>query len=337
MRAIDGARGEGGGQVLRTALSLSLLTGEAVEVVNIRAGRQRPGLLRQHLCAIKLAAQIGRAEVEGAETGSRRIVFRPREATPGHYEISVGTAGSTTLVLQAVLPALLLAPRPSTLVLEGGTHNPLAPPHDFLVQAFVPLLNRMGAQISLQLERPGFYPAGGGRIRVAVQPAGKLAPLELLERGAVRSQSATASVAALSPEIAKRELAVLKSRLGWDEDRFRIHQFPAAFGPGNVVSAVIESENVTEVFTGFGEKSVRAEAVAESVATAVRAYLDAGVPIGPYLADQLLLPFALAKGGAFRTCELSSHARTQLALVAEMTGTRFEVDEAGATRTVAVV
>src|SRR5437879_1771014 len=118
MRAIDGAKGEGGGQVLRTALSLSLLTGEPVEVTNIRAGRKRPGLLRQHLCAIKLAAHVGRAEVEGAETGSRRIVFHPREVTPGHYEISVGTAGSTTLVLQTVLPALLLAKGPTTLVLE---------------------------------------------------------------------------------------------------------------------------------------------------------------------------------------------------------------------------
>jgi RNA 3'-terminal phosphate cyclase (ATP) len=174
-------------------------------------------------------------------------------------------------------------------------------------------------------------------MRVSVQPAARLAPLELLERGAVRSRNATAFVAALSPEIAKRELAVLRSRLGWADDELRIHEFPAAFGPGNVVSAAIESENVTEVFTGFGEKSVRAEAVAESVATEVRDYLEAGVPVGPHLADQLILPLALAKGGAFRTLALSPHARTQLDLVREMTGTRFETSEASGTVTVAVV
>src|SRR6267142_5916698 len=190
MRVIDGARGEGGGQVLRTSLALSLLTGEPLKIVNIRAGRKRPGLLRQHLCALKLAAEVGHAEVEGAETGSREVVFRPREVAPSHYEISVGTAGSTSLVLQTVLPALLTAKGPTSLVLEGGTHNPLAPPYDFLVRAFLPLINRMGPVIEVQLDRPGFYPAGGGRMRVSIQPTTRLQPLELRERGNVLSQSA---------------------------------------------------------------------------------------------------------------------------------------------------
>lgn len=336
MRVIDGAAGEGGGQVLRTAVALSLLTGEPLKIVNIRAGRKRPGLLRQHLCAVKLAAEVGHAEVDGAETGSREIVFRPREVTPGHYEVSVGTAGSTTLVLQTVLPALLTANGPTTLVLEGGTHNPFAPPYDFLVHAFLPLINRMGPVVAVQLDRPGFYPAGGGCLRVSIQPAAKLTPLDLRERGEVRSQSATSFVAALSPEIAKRELTVLGHRLGWIEDQLRIHELPAAVGPGNVLSAVIESDHVTEVFTGFGEKSVRAEAVAESVAIAVRAYLDAGVPVGPHLADQLLLPLAMAKAGAFRTVGLTPHARTQLELVHEITGTMFQLTESDGAVTVAV-
>jgi len=336
MRVIDGARGEGGGQVLRTSLALSLLTGEPLKIVNIRAGRKRPGLLRQHLCALKLAAEVGHAEVEGAETGSREVVFRPREVAPSHYEISVGTAGSTSLVLQTVLPALLTAKGPTSLVLEGGTHNPLAPPYDFLVRAFLPLINRMGPVVAVQLDRPGFYPAGGGRLRVSIQPVAKLTPLNLLERGEVRSRCATAFVAALSPEIAKRELAVLGHRLGWIEDELRVHELPAALGPGNVLSAVIESDHVTEVFTGFGEKSVRAEAVAELVATAVRAYFDAGVPVGPQLADQLLLPLAMAKAGAFRTMGLTPHARTQLELVHEITGTIFQLIESDGAVTVAV-
>src|SRR4051812_18380190 len=140
MLTIDGSRGEGGGQVLRTALTLSLLSGEPLRMVHIRAGRGRPGLLRQHLCAVKLAAEVGRAEVTGAEPGSRELTFAPRALQAGDYRSTVGTAGSATLVLQTVLPALLKAKGRSTLVLEGGTHNPLAPSFDFLSRAFLPLL-----------------------------------------------------------------------------------------------------------------------------------------------------------------------------------------------------
>lgn len=335
MRLIDGSRGEGGGQVLRTSLALSLLTGEPLKMVNIRAGRQRPGLLRQHLCAVNLAAQLGRAEVSGAEPGSRELEFRPHAVTPGHYEASIGTAGSTTLVLQTVLPALLTASGPTTLVLEGGTHNPLAPTHEFLTRAFVPLVNRMGPKIAVELERPGFHPAGGGRLRVSVEPSRTLAPLELRERGAVISQRATAVIAAVPGAVAKRELAVLAKRLAWTEEQLAIEGLPREVGPGNVLSAVIESEHVTEVFTGFGEKSVRAETVAEGVAREVAAYLRAAVPVGQHLADQLLLPLALAKGGAFRTQELTLHTRTQLELLRDTLGAQFTVHQDAEVVTVA--
>ena len=329
LRVIDGAMGEGGGQVVRTSLALSLLTGEPIRIGNIRAGRARPGLLRQHLCAVKLAAQIGAAEVEGAEIGSRELTFRPRGVRPGQYTSSVGSAGSATLVLQTVLPALLTASGPTTLVLEGGTHNPLAPPFEFLARTFLPLVARMGPVIECHLDRPGFYPAGGGRMRVSIEPTRTLSPLYLRDRGQILSQSATATVAALSPQIAKRELAVLGTRLGWTADQLRVHEVDAAFGPGNVVTAVIESEHVTEQFTGFGEKSVRAEALAEQVAREVKAYLDAGVPVGEHLADQLLLPIAIAKGGAFRTLALGGHAKTQIELLRSFVGARFEVGEVG--------
>lgn len=336
MRVVDGAKGEGGGQVLRTALGLSLVLGEPIRVVNIRAGRKRPGLLRQHLCAVGLAAQVGRAEVEGDEPGSRELVFRPRAVEPGHYECAVGTAGSATLVLQTVLPALLTARGPTTLVLEGGTHNPLAPPFEFLARAFLPLVNRMGPTVTIALERPGFYPAGGGRLRVAVQPVRRLAGLELPERGAVRARTALAVVAALPASIAKRELAVLERRLGWTREELRLQELHASLGPGNVLHAVIESEHATEVFTGFGEKAVRAESVGESVAAQVRAYLDADVPVGPYLADQLLLPLALAREGSFRTLPLTQHARTQVELLREFLGTDFAVRVEGASLRVGV-
>src|SRR5262245_8861795 len=163
MLIIDGSFGEGGGQILRTALGLSLVTGVPFRIEKIRAGRQKPGLMRQHLTAVNAAAQVGQAEVIGASVGSQELTFTPGKISPGDYTFAVGTAGSATLVLQTVLPALLTAAQPSFLTLEGGTHNPHAPPFDFLARAFLPLIGRMGPSVTATLIRPGFYPAGGGQ------------------------------------------------------------------------------------------------------------------------------------------------------------------------------
>src|SRR6202140_4872670 len=159
MILIDGSIGEGGGQILRTALGLSMVTGQPFRIENIRAGRDKPGLLRQHLTAVNAAAEICGANVEGAAISSRELSFSPGNVKSGEYTFSIGSAGSTTLVLQTVLPALLAADGPSSLTLEGGTHNPHAPPIDFLEKAFVPLVNRMGPTVHVALERAGFYPA----------------------------------------------------------------------------------------------------------------------------------------------------------------------------------
>ena len=188
MIVIDGSAGEGGGQILRSSLALSLVTGKPFRIENIRAGRTKPGLLRQHLTALAAATQIGKAKVEGAVLGSKIVSFTPRGVTPGDYHFAVGTAGSATLVLQTVLPALMLASGPSTLVLEGGTHNPSAPPFDFISKAFLPILNRMGPCIKVELERYGFYPAGGGRFRVSINPAAQLSPIDLLTCGESRAR-----------------------------------------------------------------------------------------------------------------------------------------------------
>ncbi|MFO7496188.1 MAG: RNA 3'-terminal phosphate cyclase, partial [Desulfobacterales bacterium] len=171
MVQIDGAQGEGGGQVLRTALALSLVTGQAFEIRRIRAGRERPGLMRQHLAAVRAAAAVGSGRVEGVSIGSARVTFVPGDVKPCSYRFTVGSAGSATLVLQTVLPALALAGGPSTVVLEGGTHNPFAPPFDFLQKAFLPLVGRMGPQVTVALQRPGFFPAGGGRFTARITPA----------------------------------------------------------------------------------------------------------------------------------------------------------------------
>src|SRR5437016_1414247 len=190
MISIDGSEGEGGGQILRTSLALSLVTGQPFRMDRIRAKRQKPGLLRQHLTAVEAAKAVGCAEVMGAAMNSQTLEFRPAVVTPGNYRFAVGTAGSATLVLQTVLPSLLTASSTSTLTLEGGTHNPLAPPFDFLARSFMPLIQRMGPSVELELRRPGFFPDGGGRFHVRIEPVKKLPRLVLLDRGAIRGQRA---------------------------------------------------------------------------------------------------------------------------------------------------
>ncbi len=315
MIVIDGSRGEGGGQVLRSALALSLVTGQPFHIEKIRAGRPKPGLMRQHLTAVNAAAEIGRAQVEGANIGSQALVFAPRATRAGSYHFAVGTAGSCTLVLQTVLPALLTADSRSELVLEGGTHNPHAPPFDFLARAFLPLMGRMGPKVSATLLRPGFYPAGGGRFTVSVEPSVRLTRLDLPERGEILARSARATVARLSRTIAERELKVVRDRLNWEEKCCSVEEAASSPGPGNVLCLEIACEHITEIFTGFGELRISAEKVAGETVKQVEEYLAANVPVGHHLADQLLLPMALAGGGSFRTLTPTRHMTTNAEVI----------------------
>jgi RNA 3'-terminal phosphate cyclase (ATP) len=312
---IDGSQGEGGGQILRSSLALSMLTGKPFRIEKIRANREKPGLMRQHLTGVNAAATICSATVEGAAIASRELLFRPGPVVSGDYTFSVGSAGSTTLVLQAVLPPLLLAGGPSSLTLEGGTHNIHAPPLDFLEKAFLAVVNRMGPQVSVAMERAGFYPAGGGRFFATVEPAKELSPLHLTERGEVRRRLCKAVVAGLPGEIALRELAVVRKAMGWPDESLQIRQLPDDQGPGNIVTIEIASDNITEVFTGFGQRGVRAEAVAEDALRQTRQYLGAGVPVGACLADQLIVPFAMAGAGSFVTHDPTRHTLTNIEVV----------------------
>ena len=325
MLTLDGSFGEGGGQILRTSLGLSLLTGTPFRIDNIRARRKNPGLRKQHLTAVNAAARVGSAEVRGAAIGSAVVTFSPQAVTGGEYHFAVGTAGSATLVLQTVLPALLSAPAPSVLVLEGGTHNAWAPPFDFLDRAFLPLLRRMGATVEATLERRGFYPAGGGRIRVSIKPAPNLSPLELHKRGETQVLRATAIVARLPADVAWRELHVLENKLGLEGSALHAVEDTTSPGPGNAVFVEIESANVTEVLTGFGRKGLRAEAVARDLAADVARHLDGDAPVGQHLADQLLIPLALAGGGGFTTGPVSSHSTTNMDVIGRFLPVRFEV------------
>jgi RNA 3'-terminal phosphate cyclase (ATP) len=324
---IDGSAGEGGGQILRTCLALSMVTGRPFRIEKIRAGRQKPGLMRQHLAAVNAATRITAGAVEGHFLGSAALTFRPKAVQPGRYHFSIGSAGNCTLVLQAVLPALLLAKAPSQLVLEGGTHNPFAPPFDFLEQCLFKVIGEMGPKIKTTLQRPGFYPAGGGRMTVAVQPTQRLFAIEKLERGAIRRHTARALVANLPLSIARRELGVLGDRLGWDKAGLKAVAIDNARGPGNILMAEIEAETITELFTGFGRRGVPAEAVAEGVAGEVADYLKSPAPVGRHLADQLLIPMALAGGGRFRTLPPSPHTLTNMEVIKSFLPVTFAVAE----------
>lgn len=327
MISIDGALGEGGGQILRTTLALAMCTGQAVRIVNIRAKRDKPGLLRQHLTALQAAAQICDARVEGDSIGSGEISFAPGVSKAGEYTFSVGTAGSTNLVLQTILPALLQASGPSTLVLEGGTHNPFAPPFDFIQQVFLPLLERMGPRVQTELERPGFYPAGGGRWTVHITPAAALKPLVLNERGAILERKATAVRAGLPGHIAARELKTVGKMLSLDEENLQHRQFPAAYGPGNYLSIMLRCEHITELFIGFGQYGMPAEKVAKACVQQARRYLAAGVPVAEYLADQLLLPLALAGAGEFVSVRPSRHTLTNIEVIQKLLPVRISCEQ----------
>jgi RNA 3'-terminal phosphate cyclase (ATP) len=227
---IDGSQGEGGGQVLRSSLALSLVTGRPFVIEKIRAARKKPGLMRQHLTAVLAAAEISGAEVEGAALGSRRLVFSPGPVRAGDYTFRIGTAGSATLVLQTVLPTLLVAEVDSNLTLEGGTHNPMAPPLDFLEKAYLPLVNRLGPHVEVHLVRPGFYPAGGGEFTVHVQPAPQLGRLELIERGQIIARRVRALVANLPRHIAERECRTIAQECGWDANCFAVEEIRMLMG-----------------------------------------------------------------------------------------------------------
>lgn len=324
MIEIDGSVGEGGGQVLRTALCLSMVTGRAFRMFRVRARRDNPGLRRQHLVAVRAAQAVSAARVDGAEPGASEITFAPSELCPGDYAFDIGTAGSTTLVAQTLIPALMLASKPFGVRLEGGTHNPMSPPFEFLDRSYLPLLARMGACIGLKLVRPGYYPAGGGCVEMTTTPAEGLSALGLSRRGRLLAKEAHATVSNLPLSIAHRELAGIRSGLGWPQEVTYAHDETRGKGPGNAVIVVLTFERITAVFAGFGRRGVPAEKVAEGVVRRVSAYLASDVAVEPCLADQLLVPMAVAGGGKFTTLHPTQHARTNMRIIEMFLPVKFQ-------------
>lgn len=311
---IDGSQGEGGGQILRTALTLSMITGQAFELINIRAGRKKPGLMRQHLVCVQASQHISQAYVEGAELHSQRLYFTPQHVQSGKYDFQIGSAGSTTLVFQTLLPALLLQNEASELTISGGTHNPLAPTADFIEHCFLPALEKLGIKVEFKLNKAGFFPIGAGEIQITIQPWQHRNKLSLLDRGALQSTGAFAAVLNLSEEaqIAQRELATLNKKLNLDtQQQFHLN----GISQGNTAYVKVEHENHAQLFTALGEMRKSAEQIANHLAEKVKLYLTSKAVVDEFLADQLLLPLALGQGGEFTAQCMSEHTRTQAAMI----------------------
>lgn len=332
---IDGSRGEGGGQVLRSAVAIAAAEGISVRIENIRANRSSPGLRPQHRTAVEACAEICSAETEGVETGSHSLSFRPT-STPrgGSYEFDIRTAGSSVLVAQTILPPLVSATMTSDVVVRGGTYTTHAPIWEFFAHDYLPAVARLGPKFSTELRRPGFYPKGGGCIQCAVEPGFDPArPLELVERGDLEQLDVTSIVAGLPGHIARRELDTFVDVLGDPIGgcRFRRHtRSPSdSLSPGNVLYAELTFEETTTILSEMGRKGRPAEEVAQTLARRVREYLEQAAPVDPHLADQLVVPMALGAGGVFETTERTPHCETQLDLVADLLEVAVETTTTG--------
>lgn len=325
MIIIDGSFGEGGGQIFRSALALSLCTGKAVRIENIRAGRNKPGLLRQHLTCLQAAKAISNAEVRGGELGSSCVEFNPREVRAGRYNFAIGSAGSTSLVFQTVFLPLALA-GDSELYLEGGTHNDHAPSFDFLEKCFLPIMHKLGFEVEVQLERFGFYPAGGGAWSARINRATQFTPLALAERGELVNCSAVVTYSQLPVSVADRELDHIHKC--WPLSIAQCRKRPVrSVGPGNIVSLRANFEYCCEIVEAVGTKGVAAERVAGNAVSAMKRYLDSGAVVGEYLADQLLLPLALTCGGSFTMVKPSQHFLTNVAVIQQFINSDVRVGQ----------
>ena len=326
MIEIDGAQGEGGGQVLRTALSLAACRGVPLKLDNIRQGRKNPGLMRQHLVCVKAIAEVCNAEVTGAFLGSRAITFVPGKIEAGDYRFDIGSAGSTTLVFQTVLPALLLAGRTSRLILTGGTHNPLAPSFDFIQHAFLPVLEQTGCEFEAKLERYGFYPVGAGAWTITIKPPETFNKLSLETRGQLLKGEAQCISSRIPGHVIAREKQQLLHRLKWTDGAISTRQVES-LGPGNSVIIKVTYPEITEVVESLGARGISAERVADQAVDQLRNYQSSAAPVGHYLADQLLVPLCVGAGGSFVTGPLSGHCKTNIGVIRQMLDIDISTEE----------
>jgi RNA 3'-terminal phosphate cyclase (ATP) len=317
MIKIDGSLGEGGGQILRSSLTLSLITGKGVQISNIRTKRKNPGLQHQHLCAVKAVHSIGRGEIEGAELGSTQLTYQPDTIHSGQYKFDIKTAGATTLVLQTIILPLSLANSKSHVKISGGTHVPWSPSFHFLDMQWLPYMTRLGFNIHISLDQAGFYPQGGGLIQSKTTPVEHIKPITIEERGDLIQIRGISAVANLDRSIAERQRNQVLRRLG-DKYRLndiRIKQLPSRY-KGTILILLAEFESSTCCYFSLGKRGKPAEQVADDAVNEMESFMDTDGVMDEYLADQLLLPLAIANGPSiFKTPRVTSHLLTNAEVI----------------------
>ena len=334
MVEIDGSTGEGGGQILRTPLALSCLKQISVRLLNIRKKRKKTGLQPQHLWAVRASAAISKADVRGDEIGSEELTFSPGPVRPGDYLFDIGTAGSTTLLFQTILPALAFAKGASTVRIIGGTHNPLAPPFEYVKEVFLPMLGRLDLNARANIKRYGFYPKGGGIVEFFIDN-GQLTGADIVERGRLLSLSGISAVANLPISIAERQRASAALKLKDFSPEIVIRELPS-YGAGTFVFLLARYEGALCGFSSLGERGKRAETVGEEAAAKFLAHHypeDAGASgemsgnaaLDPNMADQIALYLALSRRKrkiSFSTSRTTEHLFTNLWVISRFV--RFE-------------
>jgi len=329
---IDGSIGEGGGQVLRSSLSLAILTGRPIRVTSIRLNRDRPGLRPQHLVALRSAARISNGIVRGDRVGSTGITFEPWSAQPGNYLFDIGTAGATSLVMQTLLLPLALADGNSTVTIHGGTHVPWSPCFHYLDWGWKPLLNSIGIEFELELQMAGFYPHGGGQIAAYIQGKSRIHGLRLSQRGRLLGIQGLSAVADLPREIAERQRNQALKRLhllpDLPECMIDITSLPTR-SKGTLLLLLAKFEQGRACFFALGAHGKRAEKVADEAVDALVEFLATDATVDYQLADQLLLPLALAESGSeFLTSRVTGHLLTNAGVIRQFLQADICIDAA---------
>ncbi len=328
MLEIDGSFGEGGGQVLRTSLSLSCLLNKPFRIFNIRIKRKKPGLMPQHLMGIRALKLISNAKVEGDSVGSTELIFEPKDVKAGDYVFDIGTAGSISLLLQALLPPLIFAKDRSSLSLRGGTHVPFSPTFHYINEVFIPVLHKLGIEIKADIESYGFYPKGGGKVKVEITPADRIIGTNLLDRGEIKSIKGISGVGNLPLSIAERQKDSAVKVLASQGLKAEIESIAVpAFGNGTFIFLKAETENCIAGFSSLGERGKRAELVGEEVAKSFLDYYLTNMCLDPHLADQIVLYLSIAHGeSSFTTSEITNHLFTNLWVMERFLGTFYKIE-----------
>ena len=331
---IDGDYGEGGGQILRSGLSLSAILQCPIRINNIRAGRKKPGLAPQHLTCVNAVATITNAEVIGGALGSQTLTFRPQEICGGNYTFDVAdirpSAGALSLVFQSVALPLSYAKTPSTVTLRGGTHVPWSPTVHYLREIFIPMAAKFGFEGSIRLNRWGWYPKGGGEAIATVQPITDWCGVQLGHRGKLQAIHGISAASNLPEHIINRQQNQIQKRLARLNSPVNIERVKGeSIGQGTLVFLKAEFENAQAGFSALGARGKRAETIADEACQALAGFLGSNAAIDPHLADQLILPMALAKGESrFTTSRITRHLTTNIWLVQQFLPIKFEVNGA---------